>query len=395
MGVWWKGARLVFSRALVETLRSRSFKLITGVLLLVSLGAVLVPQLLGQETRTYTVATVGEAPRDLVAALRAAGRTGEFRVEYVTGATEDEVRSVVREGDATVALAGNTLYASATRAGSFPAVVAQAVVSTRMSQKLAEAGLTPEQVAELRAVRPPTQVSVGDLQDEARGGVGLAAGVVLYMALVFAGGTIATAVATEKSTRISEVLLAVLRPGQILVGTVLAFGAVTLVELLVLGAPVAVAARVRHDFALPAATTGDIGLALVWFLLGFAVYGFLFAAAGAFVDKVTEVNTVVQPISALLLAGYLLSFFFIVLEDEVHGFSSVFLSMFPLTAPLAMPLRWASGEVPAYQLVVAMAVTATTAIALAALASTVYRRALLITGHRVRVREVAGAGGSA
>lgn len=392
MGSWWKGTALVFQRATVETLRSRAFRILTGVLLLMSLGAVLVPQVLAQETKTYTVATIGAAPRELVSALDAAGRAGEFEVEYVTGATRDEVRTAVREGDATVALAGDTLYASSTRAGSFPAVVAQAVVSLRVAQQLAEAGLTPEQVGSLRGIRPPTQVSVGDLHNEARGAVGLAMGLVLNLALLYAGGTIATAVATEKSTRISEVLLAVLRPGQILVGTVLSVGVITLIELLVLGAPLAVAARIRSDFALPAVATTDIALAVVWFLLGFAVYGFLFAAAGALVDKVTEVNTVVQPISGMLLAGYLLSFFFIVMEDEAHGFWSVFLSMFPLSAPVAMPLRWASGEVPVYQQAVAMALTAATAGGLVVLASTVYRRALLVTGHRVRIREVMGGG---
>jgi ABC-2 type transport system permease protein len=66
--------------------------------------------------------------------------------------------------------------------------------------------------------------------------------------------------------------------------------------------------------------------------------------------------------------------------------------MFPLTAPLAMPLRWGSGDVPTVQLLLAMALTAATAVALVFLVSSTYRRALLITGHRVRLREVVGRG---
>ena len=67
---------------------------------------------------------------------------------------------------------------------------------------------------------------------------------------------------------------------------------------------------------------------------------------------------------------------------------SIAASIFPLTAPLAMPIRWASGEVPIYQLMLAMALTAATSVLLVSVASSIYRRALLITGHRVRLREV-------
>jgi ABC-2 type transport system permease protein len=66
---------------------------------------------------------------------------------------------------------------------------------------------------------------------------------------------------------------------------------------------------------------------------------------------------------------------------------NVLLSMVPLSAPIAMPIRWASGEVPVYQLIIAMGLTAVTAWLMALMASTLYRRALLVTGHRVRIRE--------
>ena len=84
----------------------------------------------------------------------------------------------------------------------------------------------------------------------------------------------------EKSTRISEVLLAVLRPSQVLVGTVVAVGTVTLVQLLVLAAPLAVAVQVTDNIGLPPVAAGDFALAVAWFLLGFMLYAFLFAASG-------------------------------------------------------------------------------------------------------------------
>jgi ABC-2 type transport system permease protein len=64
--------------------------------------------------------------------------------------------------------------------------------------------------------------------------------------------------------------------------------------------------------------------------------------------------------------------------------------MFPLSAPMAMPIRWSGGEVPVWQLVTAMALTAATAVLLVYAGSAVYRRALVITGHRVGWRELMG-----
>src|ERR1035437_7833019 len=59
-----------------------------------------------------------------------------------------------------------TLYTSAKSAGTFPVVVAQAVVSLETSRRLTEAGLSPQQVADLQSIRPPKQVIVGRVDND-------------------------------------------------------------------------------------------------------------------------------------------------------------------------------------------------------------------------------------
>ncbi|MFZ0159913.1 MAG: ABC transporter permease [Kineosporiaceae bacterium] len=385
---WWRGTRLVAVRGLVENLRSRSFKIVTGLLLLLSAAAVVAPQILGGGGTTYTLATVGKASSDVVAALDAAGRAADFRVEYVVRADEDAVRNAVRDGAATAGLAGQRLYSSESGAGTFPVVVAQVVTTLEISRRLTEAGLSPQQVARIQSVRPPEQITVGPANDASRAGAGFAVGIILYLALVFAGSAIATSVAMEKSTRISEVLLAVLRPSQVLVGTVVAVGVATLMQLLVLAAPLAIAVRVTDSIGLPPVAAGDIALAVAWFVLGFALYAFLFAAAAALVDKITEISSAITPIMIILVGGYMLGI--TVVTADPGGGWSIAASLFPLTAPLAMPIRWASGTVPVYQLMLAMALTSAAAVLLVVFASSIYRRALVITGRRVKLREVIG-----
>ena len=135
----------------------------------------------------------------------------------------------------------------------------------------------------------------------------------------------------------------------------------TFTQLLVLVGPLAVAVQVTDNMGLPSVAAGDMALAIAWFLLGFALYAFLYAASGALVGKVTEVDVAVRPIALAIFAGYFAATFIVIGRSQ--GVWSVLASIFPITAPLAMPVRWASGEVPTYQLLLAMALTAGTAAA--------------------------------
>ncbi len=383
---WWHGTWLVLRRNLVENLRSRTYRVITGLILTVSVAAVVLPQVLGDDETTYTLASVGEPAAELRSSLQTAADGGDFSVEYLDLADEEGVRSAVQQGDATAGLVEGTLYTSTEAEGTFAVLVSQAVVAGETRDRMIAAGLSPGEIADIASVAPPEQVAVGHVDDQDRAGVGFAVGIVLYIALTFAGSAIATAVAMEKSTRISEVLLAVLRPSQIVVGTVASVGLSTILQLVLLIAPLAVAVQFTDDLGLPLTATWDLGLALVWFVLGFALFAFMFAASAAMVDRITEANAAVIPVSVVLLIGYMLGVT-VVAEDPTSPWSAA-ISLFPLTAPGTMPIRWATGEVPAYQLLVAMALTAATAVARVLASATVYRRALLVTGRRARLREV-------
>jgi ABC-2 type transport system permease protein len=382
---WGTGTWLVARRILVENLRSRVYRFVTGLMLLISVAAVVVPQLIDDEDTTYTLATVAEVPADVRSPLEAAAETGDFTVKFEQVDSADEVRAGIRDGEITAGLVGDSLYTDEEGDGTFPVLVAQAVVAAQTIQRLQEAGLSPDEVSRIQSVAPPEQVPVGRVDDAARTGAGFAVGIVLYLALTFGGSAISNAVAMEKSTRISEVLLAVLRPSQIMVGTVVAFGLTTLSQLLILAVPVAIAVPLT-DIGLPTVASGDLALAVVWFVLGFALYAFLFAASAALVDKITEASAAVLPVTMVLVIGYLLAV--TVVAEDSSSIWSVLISLFPFSAPLAMPIRWASGEVPVYQLLLAMVLTAGTAALLVVVGSSIYRRALLITGRRVKFREV-------
>jgi ABC-2 type transport system permease protein len=387
---FWAGVRLVAGRAIAEAWASKSWRIITAVSVLVGIALVVVPRVLADDTTEYTLATVGQAPPALLTALEAAGAAGEFEVTVRTVPDAQAAEALLRDGDADAALTGvgqgAILYVSERADGTFPALVSQAALALAITDQLAQAGLSPAEIARVQATPPPEQVPVGRVADEGRAGVGFVSGILLYLALILTGTAIATAVATEKSSRISEVLLTAMRPTQLLVGTVLGVGLLGLVQIAAIGIPAAIGLASGGGIDLPAATTGDILLAVGWFVLGLALYAFVFAALGALVDKPTEVGAATMPANILLVASYM--FAVIVTIQDPNGAASTTASMLPVSAPLVMPIRWASGLVPTWQLVAAMALTAATAVALAFLASRIYARGLTRTGRRLKLREV-------
>lgn len=106
-----------------------------------------------------------------------------------------------------------------------------------------------------------------------------------------------------------------------------------------------------HGLDLPTVAAGDIALGVAWFVL---------ACLGAV----------------------------IVVQQDPGLAVSIALSMFPLTSPMAMPVRWSSGMVPEWQLVVSMVLALGAALLVAWFGSRVYRRALVITGRRLQLGEV-------
>jgi len=388
-GGFWKGTRLVVGRAMAEAWGSRSWRVVTLIMLAIGLAVVIVPRVIGDRETTYTLALVGQPAPPLMAQLQAAAASGDFRIEVTDAADATAAQAMVRDGDADVALVGSggdaTLYVAADGGYVFPTLVSQAVLTQTTTDALAQAGLTAAQVAAVQSLPPPKQVEVGRVDDEGRAGVGFAVGIVIYLALILTGSSIATAVATEKSTRISEVLLAVLRPTQLLVGTVLGVGLLGLAQVAALAVPAALG-FLGQDVLNVGSASGDIALGVLWFVVGIALYAFVFAALGTLVEKPTEVGGAIMPANFVLIGSYLLAV--TVTVRDPNSWASVAASLFPLSSPLVMPIRWASGLVPAWQLVLALGLAAATAVLLALMASRIYARGLARTGRRLRLRDV-------
>jgi ABC-2 type transport system permease protein len=139
-----------------------------------------------------------------------------------------------------------------------------------------------------------------------------------------------------------------------------------------------------HVASIPGLSVVSILGDLVWFLIGFLFYATAYASVAALVSRQEEVSGAIAPISLLLVGGYLLVF--VTLPDP-GSMRSTILSLLPPFAPVLMSIRMATGDVPVWQVGLAMALTLASILGLTWLAGRIYANAALRLGARVSFRD--------
>lgn len=389
--------RLVAEREMRARAGTRAYRWTTAVLLLASLAAVTLPVLLGGDgPERQTVAVAGgpvSLPEALVATAQARGDELSVREE---GAAEAAQAARSGEVDAAVIDRGGnaplTVVVDEELPDGLRATILQAAAAARVGAALADAGVPPARIAELN--RPPAvAVEAADPveYEDADLGVGFIVAVLLYLTLIISGAIVAAGVAEEKTSRVSEVLLASLRPTELLIGKVAGIGLITLAQLAAAAIPALLAALALDVAELPDATGAVVAWGLVWFVVGYLMYSAAYGALGALVGRQQEVGQVTAIPAGLLLLGYLGSTF---LPGDPDATWVQVGSILPPFAPMMMPMRVAAGGVPAAEMALALALAAATAVAATLFGARVYRAGITRTGPRVRLRDaLAGASG--
>jgi ABC-2 type transport system permease protein len=197
----------------------------------------------------------------------------------------------------------------------------------------------------------------------------------LYLALLTYGSLVAQGVVEEKSSRVVEFLLTAVRPRRLLAGKVVGIGLVGLLQLAIVGLVGVVAGLVTDVLPSFGSAVTALVWGLVWYALGFLLYATVFAAVGALVSRQEDVQSVLMPVTAVLVVAFVLGF--AVLSQHPTGTTSTVLSLVPPLSPILMPGRLTMAVVPVWQVVLALALTAGTIVLLSRVGGKVYQNSLL------------------
>jgi ABC-2 type transport system permease protein len=213
----------------------------------------------------------------------------------------------------------------------------------------------------------------------------------LSLTTMIYGMNVARSVIQEKTSRIFEVMLATVKPTDMLAGKLIGVGAVGLTQIaiwLVAGMAISLS-----PFA-AAAMTGQLSIHFSWiegvlfpvyFILGYLLYSSLFAGLAATCETELELQ-MYMPLAA---APTWLSFALIVLiMNDSNSFWAVAASLFPPTAPIVMFLRMASEIPPAWQFGVSIGLLIVSIWAVLWFSSRLYRVGILMYGKRATLPEL-------
>lgn len=391
--------RLVAWREMLTRFRSKAYRIATLLMLLGVVALSVAPSLTDGSSEPRRIGVLTEVVKDsapglekaVVAAAQAAGEA--VKVEVVPD--EPAGRAALLAGHLDVLITAPPKDAP----GRLRVVVARDIptplagpleVVARQEALLAQvaaAGLDRQKVEQVVSAAGVDLVRLkpGREYDPERIGLGIFAGIFVYVALLLYGQQVAQGVVEEKSSRIVELLLTAIRPWQLMVGKVVGIGLIGLAQLgLTAGTGVALGLA-SGSFSLPAATATGVAIwTLVWFVLGFAAYALLFAGVGALVSRQEEVGGVSSPVMFVIIAPYVLGVS--VLPGDPGNSLVAALSMIPIFSPTLMPMRVALG-VPVWQLAVSVVAMLVMIGWLVWLAGRVYGNAVLRTGTRVRLRD--------
>jgi ABC-2 type transport system permease protein len=382
---------LVARREFLGKVRTRSFLIGTVVIVAVLAGYVLLQTVLFDSSNRSTVGLSGQSTVLAEPLRQTASSFGRTVVTVdVTDpvAAEEQVRSgdldalVTGAPDALRVLVKEDLNAAVQN--SLDALVQQQVLNAQ----LAEAGLDPAAVASTMAAAKVTVVALEpeDSQTGQRLAIGLVIAALLYYSLLVYGTMVAQGVVEEKSSRVVEILLAAVRPWQLLLGKVMGLGAVGLVQLVLIGGIGLVLSSTTGVIDLTGVAGGALATGVLWYLLGFFLYATIFAAAASLVSRQEELQSVITPISTVIIIAFVVGINLLI--QDPSGTAVTVLSLLPPFAPILMPGRMAIGVAPLWQVLLAVLLALVAVAVITWLGGKIYSNAVLRTGSRVKLREV-------
>ncbi len=382
---------LVMGRELRERIRGRYYLVGTVIILIVVGAAIVIPVVRSSKTASETVGVVGTLPAATRTWLVAAAHDDGATARFVTFPTKARATASLRTGHIAFAIVhGGEIVVEDSFSPTDNSTIAQLVraVATRLGDQraLAAAGLSTQQASILGHAQPLTVYALHHGTTKRIYATSLIGVILIFIMLSQYNTWLLVGVMEEKASRVVEVLLAAVRPVKLLSGKVLGIGLAAMLQASVVVTFALVLSQAIGSNLLRGAGPQEIFVTLGWLVLGYSLYCWLYAAAGSMAERQDQVQSLALPLSLPMIVGYVVS-----LTAASAATPSLVLRIFayvPFTAPFAMPVLVGFGVVTWWQFATSVVLTLACTLAVARVATGIYRRAILRTGSRVRLRDV-------
>ncbi len=265
-----------------------------------------------------------------------------------------------------------------------------------MRQKMAAHGLPADLAKELETRMDLKAFKVTEKGTSEEKGAGIIAALILliimYSTFFMYGYQVMRGTIEEKSNRIVEIIVASVRPTELMVGKILGIGLVGLTQYFVwsvvaanLSLPGIAALLTSSDMGVPRIPVSLLGYFVLFFLLGYFLYASVYTMIAAPFNTDQEAQQLAMIPMILIIGGIAV---YPGVMNNPSGGMALFFSLFPFTASLIMFLRTAVSEPPAWQIVLSIAIMLGTTAALAWFAGRIYRVGILMYGKKPTIPEI-------
>jgi ABC-2 type transport system permease protein len=257
-------------------------------------------------------------------------------------------------------------------------------------------------------------------------GISLVLSMIIYMFIAMFSGMVMQSVIEEKASRVVEVLVSSVKATELMFGKIIGVACVALTQFflwVVLTAVLVVGASAFMGFdkidpekaqemvqmqmggmdveqIAPTAQTGGMDVVLstlaqldfgqlilgfvIYFVLGYLLYASFFAAIGSAVENEADTNQLQVPVTIPLLIAFFIAFYAFKAPDSPVVFWG---SMIPFTSPIVMLARIPFG-VPAWELVLSIAVLAATFVVCGWASAKIYKIGILMFGKKTTFKDL-------
>ena len=401
---------LIAKREYLEQVKGKAFK-VTTILIPVVFAAIFgVIAIAGKNSgvgKHVVIATADPALAERVRNPLIADKDAKMIVDVVAPATEADHQRLLAEVDQKqidgflwLTIDGGTANATfeSRSSGDFATEgrLQGAVNRALVEQRLAARGIPASDVQALTKDIDMKTVQVKNGKETATNALSTfwAAYVMAFLlsfTVVMYGMNVGRSVIQEKTSRIFEVMLATVTPGDMLAGKLIGIGAVGLTQIGIwvtaaaLFAGSAMGMRLMSGDMKIHVSVPEVVLFILYFVLGYALYSTLFAGLAATCDTEQEL----QQYSPLAAVPIWLSFGMIAfIVSNPNSVWSVAISMFPPCAPITMFLRLASQFPPYWQIALSLGLMVLSVYIVLWLSSRIYRVGILMYGKRATLPEM-------
>ncbi|MGI2329434.1 ABC transporter permease [Planococcus sp. YIM B11945] len=216
----------------------------------------------------------------------------------------------------------------------------------------------------------------------------------IYIAVIYYPNMIAMEVATEKSSRVMEILISSVSPVKHMFAKIAGIGTLGILQMGIFGLAGYLAIKSAGTdltegafsvFGFSDVKISTFLFAILFFLLGYFLYAVLAALLGSLVSRTEDVQQLMLPMMMLIVVASLIAFSGISVPEAKFVTISSFI---PFFAPLVMFLRVGMLDIPLWEPLVSIALMLVTIGLLGWFGARVYRGGVLMYGSSQSLKDI-------